>query len=656
MKKIFIITVALMATIQLWAQADTATTLKAASISAHRDKVQRLNTAENGLLLGQDELFRAACCNLGESFVNNASVDVNYNDAAVGARQIKLLGLSGQYVQMLTEQLPNLTGAAMPYSLSYVPGAWMQSISVSKGASSVKNGFQSITGQINVDYLKPDDEEGLVFNLYGDSHNKRETNLVGNKQLGHHLSAELLIHYEKDFGHSDEDGDNWHDTPSIEQLHLQSRWKMTRGRYIGHWGVGILDENREGGQLLKVDNPFRVLLDGRRYEGYMKHAYIINQEHNSNVAFMATANHYELDGQFGPKHYSNQYNNIYAQLMFEHEFNFIHSISTGLSLMADKMDEVLNSQPSSLVETTPGIYAQYTFKPSHKLTAMAGLRADYSNRIDAFFATPRLHLKWMPTQWLSLRLSTGKGYRSAYALAEHHYLLSSGRTLNNATTNTMEEAWNSGISATFTLPIGERFLKLNLEEYYTHFLQQVVVDYDSNPLAINLVDLNGRSFSHTIQVDASYDFTDELDATVAYRFNDVKCTYNGVLMEKPLTSRYKGLVTLSWRPWMGKWQFDFTFQMNGGGRMPTPYLLPDDTPSWEERFPAYPQINAQITRKFRHFSCYIGGENLTNYKQPNAVINAENPWSNTFEPTMIWGPVRGTMLYAGIRANLFEKK
>ena len=58
-------------------------------------------------MISSAELSRAACCNLGESFVTNPSVDVSYSDAATGAKQIKLLGLSGTYVQMLTENIPN---------------------------------------------------------------------------------------------------------------------------------------------------------------------------------------------------------------------------------------------------------------------------------------------------------------------------------------------------------------------------------------------------------------------------------------------------------------------------------------------------------------------------------------------------------------------
>lgn len=109
----------------------------------------------NEEIITSDELCRAACCNLGESFVTNPSVDVSYSDAATGAKQIKLLGLSGTYVQMLTENIPNYRGAASPYGLGYVPGPWMHSIQVSKGISSVKNGYEALTGQINVEFKKP---------------------------------------------------------------------------------------------------------------------------------------------------------------------------------------------------------------------------------------------------------------------------------------------------------------------------------------------------------------------------------------------------------------------------------------------------------------------------------------------------------------------
>ena len=60
---------------------------------------------------------------------------------------------------------------------------------------------------------------------------------------------------------------------------------------------------------------------------------------------------------------------------------------------------------------------------------------------------------------------------------------------------------------------------------------------------------------------------------------------------------------------------------------------------------------AQVTRKFKHFEVYIGGENLTDFSQKNAVISANNPWSASFDPTMVYGPIDGAMAYLGIRMS-----
>lgn len=634
-------------------------TIKKASIdeveikARRAEGVSRMSGAVAGTNIGQDELFRAACCNLGESFVTNPSVDVNYNDAAVGARQIKLLGLSGEYVQMLGEGLPASTGATMPYSLGYVPGAWMKSLSVSKGAASVKNGSQSITGQINVEYLKPEDDPGVSVNLYGDSRLKGEVNVAANLKLNHHLSTVLLTHYEHDFGHHDDNGDLWHDSPAIRQLHLQNRWKYAKGKYIMHAGAGYLQESREGGQMASVATPFQVLLNARRAEAYMKHAFLLNREHNTNIALLSNGFLYTLDGTFGPKLYDINQRNFTNKLVLEHEFNDDHHLSTGLSLDADRFDEqLMTGNPREVTtEYLPGGYMEYTYSPSYRLTVMGGLRYDHSTLYDRSFFTPRIHLKWLPSDHITLRASTGKGYRTPHAIAEHHYLLASGRTLVTPNVLPQEEAWNSGITALFYLHLAGKEIPLNVEYYYSDFQHQAVVDYDSDPTRIIIADLNGKSYSHTMQIDANCDFSDELNVLAAFRYNHVRCTYGGELLEKPLQSRYKGLLTVAWKPMMGLWQLDVTLALNGGGRMPKPYTLADGTPSWDEEFPAYPQLNVQITREFRHFSVYLGGENLTNYKQPNPIIGAANPWSADFEPTMIWGPVHGTMVYAGIRIH-----
>ena len=624
-------------------QADTIKTqnLNNVTITSRRAGIRKMGGAVNGVMINKEELFKAACCNLGESFTTNPSVDVNYSDAATGAKQIKLLGLSGTYVQMLTENQPNFRGAAAPYALDYVPGPWMSGIQVSKGSSSVKNGYESITGQIDVEYLKPDAEEGVTLNLYGNTMSRMDANADANIHLNSQLSTELLAHYQDDFGHHDINDDGFLDQANVRQWNLQSRWHYRSHNYIFHGGIGMIKEKREGGQTGHTSHAshlYKIDIETDRYEGYMKHAFILNPEHGTNIALMTNLSMHQLDANYGHKQYYVNQKNAYAQLLFETNFTKQHSLSAGLSLNHDYLTK-------DEKETTPGIYAQYTYNLNDKVVVMAGVRADHSSRYGTF-VTPRFHLKLTPNEIVSLRLSVGKGYRTVWALAENNYLLASGRTLVIDDLK-QEQAWNSGISSSFYIPLFGRTLKLNAEYYHTHFNEQAIIDYDSNPTEIRITNLDGKSYSNTIQLDATYPVVKGLELTAAWRWNDVKCTYGGKLMEKPLTSRYKGLITASYKTPLGIWQFDATLQLNGGGRMPTPV-----NDLWDEHFHGYEQVSAQITRWFRHFSIYVGGENLTGFRQKQPIINAADPWSSTFDPTMVWGPVQGAMFYVGIRVNI----
>jgi outer membrane receptor protein involved in Fe transport len=635
------------------------------TVTSRRPGMSRVAGAENTMRINRAELFKAACCNLGESFTTNPSVDVNYSDAATGAKQIKLLGLSGTYVQMLAENLPNWRGAALPYALGYVPGPWMKSIQVSKGASTVRNGYEGITGQIDVEYLKPEDAQGVTLNLYGNSDGRIEANADGNLHLTPRLNANVLAHYEDNLADMDHNHDHFLDQPNVRQVNLQNRWDWLGDRYIFHGGVGMIDEKRHSGQTQAHHQGaelFAIDLKTRRYEGYMKHAVFLNAEHDTNIAMMATVANYDVDGNYGHKRYNVNETNAYGQLMFETTLGDPHTLSLGLSVNHDylsqdyRLEHNVEGPLTHLVEkeTVTGAYGQYTFTPaSDVLTLMAGGRVDHSS-LHGTFVTPRLHLRLHPAQFLTVRLSAGKGYRTAHALAENHYMLASGRRVVFRDLN-QESAWNYGFTTAWDIPLWGKLLKVNAEYHYTHFVNQMVIDVDSDPLIVYIHDLEGKSRSHTWQVDVSYPVVEGLELTVAYRRNDVKTTYGGELREKPLTPRYKGLVAASYKTPLGLWEFDMTLQLNGSGRMPDPYYIEDPTQlSWSQRFPAHCQLNAQVTRWFRHFSVYLGGENLTNYRQSNPIIAANQPWSQLFDPTMVWGPVSGAMAYLGIRINLFR--
>ena len=622
------------------------------------------NSVMNEDMISSAELSRAACCNLGESFVTNPSVDVSYSDAATGAKQIKLLGLSGTYVQMLTENIPNYRGAAAPYGLGYVPGPWMQSIQVSKGISSVKNGYEAITGQINVEFKKPQlpEADWVSANLFASTTNRYEANADATLKLTKRWSTSLLAHYENETKAHDGNDDGFVDIPQVEQYNVWNRWAYMGDHYVFQAGFKALSETRSSGQSthgnMYSGELYKVGIDTERYELFTKNAYIFDKEKNTNLALILSTSWHNQDAMYGRKLYNVDQTNTYASLMFETEFNPQNSFSAGLSFNYDAYDQHyrLNNNADTPLkasdkEAVPGAYVQYTLNLNDQWMLMAGLRGDYSSK-HGFFVTPRAHLKYNPNDYVHFRLSAGKGYRTNHVLAENNYLLSSSRKVEIAKNLDMEEAWNLGASVSTYIPVFGKTLNVNAEYYYTDFRKQVVVDMDSNPHEVAFYNLDGRSYSHVFQVEASYPFFKGFTLTGAYRLTDAQTTYKGQRMEKPLTGKYKGLLTASYQTPLGIWQFDATLQLNGGGRMPAPYELADGQLSWSRRYGSFEQLSMQVTRYFRRWSIYVGGENLTNFKQKNPIIDAANPWGDNFDSTMIWGPVHGAKAYVGIRFNL----
>ena len=604
------------------------------------------------------EICRAACCNLGESFETNPSVDVAYSDATTGAKQIKLLGLAGTYVQMLTENYPNFRGVSSPFGLDYVPGAWMDGIYISKGTSSVKNGYEALAGQINVEYKKPKTADILSVNLFANDAQRMEMNTDGSWHINEKLSTGLFAHYSNDQKEHDDNDDGFLDYPKTEQFNLMNRWNYESGKYVAQYGGKFIHEERTGGQNPKqiTNNPYKISLKTNRGELYTKQAYIINDDHFiESVALIASGSIHNQKSMFDTKNYDVTQKNLYASLLYEKEFSHKHNLSTGASLNYDEFEELLQTTNYNRREAVPGVFAEYTYNLNDKFVILGGLRADYSSRYGAFI-TPRLHLKYNPYEWVHLRGSVGKGYRTANILAENNYLLASSRTVDIADNLEQEEAWNAGLNITFYIPIAGKQLTLIGEYYQTNFNNQVVVDMDSNPHAISFYNLgDGKSYTNSSQIEMSYPFFKGFTFTAAYRWTKSISDYTnpstGVVtrLDKPLLNDYKGLATASYQTPLGKWQFDLTAQFNGGGRMPTPDSMES---LWNETFSSHTVVNGQITKYFRNWNIYVGVENLFDYRQDNPIVDAANPRSDNFDATMIWGPVHGRKFFGGLRYTI----
>ena len=270
--------------------------------------LDRANPLQSQSITGA-ELCKAACCNLSESFETNASVDVSYADAATGAKSIKLLGLTGKYIEMMSEKNPNFKGLASVYGMVYVPGPWMESIQISKGVGSVVNGYESITGQINIEYKKPNKSPKFYINTYTNSTGMSELNIISSAKINKKLSTSILAHYQNNTKEIDNNNDGFLDEPMVSQYNFINRWLWKPTNNLStQFGIKFIDEKRIGGQKSydenktnDTNNSYRVNIDTRRYEAFAKIGYVLKSDSDKSFALITNYSKHNQKSFYGLK-------------------------------------------------------------------------------------------------------------------------------------------------------------------------------------------------------------------------------------------------------------------------------------------------------------------------------------------------------------------
>ena len=627
-------------------------------------------------------LCKMACCNLAESFENSASVTVGYSDAVTGARQIRLLGLSGVYTQMLDETRPVMRGLSAPFGLSYVPGQWLESIQIAKGSSSVINGVECMTGQINMEHRKPTDEKPLFLNAAVMSDTKMDFNVASSLQMGYKWSTVLLGHVSGNIKPHDSNQDGFLDEPKMLQFNVANRWlyMADNGTQV-RFGVRAIQDNRHGGQV-GVENPWVSDILNRSLNGYLKVGVPLNEENTQNIALVADYSYQDMDSYFGATKYIAGQHSAFANLLYQNVINESHRFTLGLNGTFDRYNEDFTR--TVLVGVVPfttekngitdlanaGVFGEYTFNAGEKFSAIAGLRGDWFYN-QGFKVSPRVTLKYMPVDEIVIRANGGRGLRYSTPLVDNIGVFSTGKQfLGSYNEHILEDAWTFGGNFTYYIPVGATSnTYVSFDYFRTQFAQQMVVDYGQTQ--IDFYALDGRtSFTDNYQLDFSIDPIERFNITATFRYTNAKQEFKGseAPVEKPMTSRFKGVLNLQYATNLNKWIFDFTASLNGSCKVYDFMNLINEDGSLTAlpkegvermykngRTPVYPMLYAQVTRRFKGWDVYVGAENLTNYTQKNPIIGADNPNQSIFDASCIWGPLMGIKAHVGFRFTLWKK-
>ena len=608
-------------------------------------------------------LGKAACCNLSESFETNASVSVNYADAVTGSKQIQMLGLAGTYVQTNVENVPSIRGLKTTYGLNYLPGTWIKSIDLAKGTSSVVNGYESMTGAINVELAKPDTSEAYYLNTYVNSQGRFEVNQQGAHRFNSRLSTGVFAHFSQQAARFDGNRDAFLDLPLFNLVNILNRWKYNSDRWMIQWGANYLNEDRLGGQKAFERNSNRTQIYGfgsytQRLETFAKIARLYPQKPYQGMALIVSTANHTNDSYFAMKNYSGREQSVYGNFIFQSIINNTnHTWKAGASFLLDSYQESYLDSAYARTEMVPGIYGEYTWTVPTKLTVVVGQRVDFHNQLGTQWV-PRLHVKWdVATDWI-VRLSAGKGWRRVNPLAENMGFLVNNRALKLVgSLNPLEASWNYGISLTKNMNIGSRKANLVLDAFRTDFTHQWMVDMEAGS-TLRMYSMPGESFATSIQAEFNYSPFKRFEVKAAYRYQDVQADYlrmdgGFIRLSKPYLNKDRVLVNLAYSTPYEIWKYDVTWQWNGSRRIPDHKLSHLHTSSINEvTAPPFSTVYAQVTRQFKKWELYVGAENLFNFTQKNPIFVAKDPFALGFDASMVWGPITGTMVYSGMRYKI----
>ena len=623
-------------------------------------------------VITSDGLHKMACCNVAESFENSASVTVGYSDAVTGARQIRLLGLSGIYTQMLDESRPVMRGLAAPFGLTYMPGQWLESIQIAKGSSSVVSGIESMTGQINMEHRKPTDEKPLFLSLNAMSDSRLSGDVASSLQLNERLSTVLLGHVDKNFMWHDENEDGFLDDPMVTQVNLANRWFYNGDHVKLRWGLNVVSDKRNGGQPgydrnnYSVGQPWGSDIGNRLFDGYFKIGIPLRDDHSSSIGIVTDYNWQEMDAAFGSVTYLASQRSGFVNLLYRNQVNEHHDFTVGASGTFDSLDENLKR-----IETSPtciycdnsfsgqtdfsnyAVYGEYTFHAHDVFTAVTGLSANFYSHAGKFCLSPRMTLKFQPWEHLVFRLNGGRGIREAMPLTDNIGVFSTGKTWYGIyNEHLLEDAWTYGGNATFYLNIGADpgNSYFSIDFFRTQFRQQLIVDYEYLTNYIYFYASNGApSYTNTFQADFAVEPFERFTVGITARYTDAKVQLENLdLVERPMTPHFKGVLNLQYKTNLSKWIFDFTAALNGSARAFSFMNLEGD------RTPVYPMLYAQITRRFKGIDLYVGGENLTGFTQKKVILGT--PETPSFDASAVWGPLMGMRINAGLRLTIWKTK
>ena len=610
------------------------------------NKTQESRKAGNEVI-DKCELGKLACCNLAESLENTNTVDVNYSDGITGGREIKMLGLAGNYSSQMNEGVPYHRGILGKIGLELVPGPWIESIGISKGIGSVTNGYDNISGVMNIEFIKPKKSNDWYLNGYISEIAKTDVNLVKGFQLNDNLYTNVLAHTSFSRMTMDNNHDGFTDMPIFMNLNLMNKWQ-----YLSESGFrfqAMLQGTSYESQSGQIDHSHHSSHSGSDYVIHQNHKSLqaqfktgweLDHEKESSFAILYKFNFAAQSGDIASRIIDND--QVYASISPIYYTN-LHGENSKIKLGAQSLynseNENIGALNFSKREIVNGGFAEWTGKKD-AMTAILGIRGDYHNEL-GFFFSPRATFIFAPTEQHSFKFNGGFGFKTPTILTEAFGFLISNRKVQMPSNLQAERAFNGGVSYRFSYNLFGMASTLDASYFLTLFQNQLIMNLET-PELLKIEYLQEKSRAQSFQIDHDLKINANWSLKLSYKNDQTLVVYDGQEKLLPLLKTDKFLANLYWVSTKEKWRFSTTLLVNGRARIPNMSLASDNFSPW------YPIVHAQINYVPNdHMDFYIGSENIFAYNQYDRIQSFENTNLKSFDAGMIWGPMDVRRMYIG---------
>ena len=636
-------------------------------VSKRKNTIQKSYfKTQNIVNVSSDELLKAACCNVSESFETNPSIDVSYSNAITGVKQVRMLGLESPYLLITEENIPMVRGASQVYGLSFIPGPWVESMQITKGTGSVVNGFESISGQINIELKKPVNEAPLFINVFRSSMGRNEFNFHLNKKLNPKLNTIFFVHADNNTSIHDDNSDGFLDHPTFKGFNFFNRYQYTdlEKGIVSFLGFRYMKNDKKAGEdvaNLKLKRMAWVSeIKTDRFDSNFKLGYVNPRIPYRSTGFQMAYSAHNQKSFFGLRDYNIKQNSFYSSFLYNSIIgNTMNKIKTGLNFYYDDFEEIVDQTKTNYnrIDKSIGGFFEYSYDNLDDVSLVAGLRYDIHNNLGSFI-TPRMHVRYQPFEKSVLRFSIGSGRKSSNIFSENQEIFSTGREIKIKNENgnfyglNSEKALNYGLSFRQGFNLNNQDGDITIDYYVTDFENQIVVDWEKQG-QLSFYNLEGKSYAKSFQIELDYSISNNINFKSAFKNYNVKKQYNSGFKQNPLTPKNRFFINIDFfstpKNNGSQWKFDFTYNRIGKQRLP----IHSDQSLFNGWSPSYTLLNSQLTRVFsENFEIYFGGENIGSYTQENPILSSENPFGMNFDSTLVYAPIIAPMLYLGIRLKL----